>query len=182
MTHLSPATPPSLPYNMKSIYLKLSVISMPLCHKHISVSLSHLDVLLRPHSRAAGMCIPQWLHRGRGYGTSCSITIFAFQCRYIKLSLIIPWLCALYGHPSTGHVTEFNTRGKDTTYVSSPPPLTSTPQVYGMTIPWDISTWWRSDNVIIAVPHLLQLTLVFLLSMNVAPSSINLRLYATTTC
>ena len=128
------------------------------------------------------MCIPQWSHCGRGVGISCRISIFAFQLRYIKCSLSLPELYVLAGHPSIGHATDFNNRGKETMYVSGPPPTTSTPKVCGMNILWTRSMWWRSDNTDIVTPHSLKLTLVFFCYLNVIPYLFSLHLYSTTPC
>ena len=116
LIHPSTSATPSLPYKLNSIYLDLSAISTYLWSKQISVAISYLAVLLCLHIRASGMCIPQWLHRGRSIGSSCRIYLFSFQLWYIKCSLSLPRLCALSGNPYTGHATKFKTCWKDTTY------------------------------------------------------------------
>ena len=73
------------------------------------------------------MCIPHWSHCGSVITPPCIITILDFQCLYMKFSLNLPGLCALSGHHSTRHNTDVMMRGKDTTYVSIPPPQTFTP-------------------------------------------------------
>ena len=178
----STRSPPSLTYKLNSIFPDLPDISTSLRRKHIYVSLPHMSVLLCLYIRAAGMCIPQWSYRGIGVGPSCRIAIFAFQCRYIECSLILPGLCDLSGNPSTWHATDFNTHGKDTTYFSGPPPPPSAPRVRGMTITWALSMWWQSDNAVIVVLHSSQLTLVFFHYLKLAPSPYSLCFYVATSC
>ena len=112
---------------MNSIYPNISSISASLHHKRIYITLSHMAILLCLPRYSSGMCIPQWLHRERGSGPSFRILILAFQCRLMRFSLNLTELCALARHPSTRHANDFNTSGKDTTYVSSPLPPMSTP-------------------------------------------------------
>ena len=154
---------------------------MSLHCSHISVALSHLSVCMCCHNLSSGMCIPYWLHRGSGIGTFYRISIMDFQCMYMKLSLSLTGLYALSGNPSTSHAADFNTHEKDTTYVSGPPPPTSTPWVCVMTLPWDLSMWWRSDDADIVAPHYLQFTLVLFLYINVSPYYVALRLYISST-
>ena len=96
----------------------------------------------------------------------------------MKWSLNITGLCYITGHPSTGHATDFNMCGKDTTYASISLLLTSTPQVCVMIIPWDLSIWWRSDNDAITSLYYSQLTLVLFRSLNVELPPVSIHLYA----
>ena len=80
------------------------------------------------------------------------------------------------------HFTNFNTFGKDTTYVFVTPPPTSNPWVCVMTIPWALSVWWRREYAAIYVSHYSQLTLVFFCSLNVYPFHVALCLYTNTPC
>ena len=138
--YLNCATPsirsyPYLPYNLNSISPNLCASLTSLRHRRIFVALSHLSVFLCHPNLATGMCIPHWSHHGSGVGLSCRIVIFDFQYMYMKCSLSLPRLCAPTRHPSTVHATDFNTLGKDTTYISSPPLLTSTPRICVVTVP-----------------------------------------------
>ena len=173
---------PSFPYYLKSVYPDLSIISVSLRFKLISVSLSLMAVILCLHIRATSICILQWLHRGRGKGPYCRIVFFSFQCGYIKFSLIIPGFCSLSVHPSTRHSPYFNTYGNYTTYVSVPPPPTSTSQVCGMSVLWVCSIWCRSNDASIIVRNSSQLTLVLFHPLNMDPSHVSLRLYSATPC
>ena len=116
----STSAPPSLLYNLNSISPDLSTISTSLFHNNISIYLSHMNVLLCLISCTVVMFIPQWSHRGRGSGSSCRIAIFAFQCRYMKISPSLTYLCALAGHPSTRHATDFSTCGRHHIYLQFP--------------------------------------------------------------
>ena len=144
---------------MNSIYPNISSISASLHHKPIYITLSHMAILLCIPRYSSGMCIPQWLHRERGSGPSFRILILAFQCRIMGFSLNLTELCALARHPSTRHANDFNTSGKDTTYVSSPLPPMSTPLVCGMNILWDCYMWWRINNSAIFILQYLKITL-----------------------
>ena len=122
--------PPYLPYRMNSISTNICTSPMSLRHMRISMALSHLSVCLCRHNLSSGMCILHWLHHGSGVRPSCRIVILEFQCLchlYMKRSLGLPGLCALARHCSNSHATDVITCGKETTYVSDPPPPTSTP-------------------------------------------------------
>ena len=64
----------------------------------------------------------------------------------MKFSLRLPGLFALSGHFSNGHTIKFSNRRKDTTYVSIPPPPTSTPRVCDRTIQCVLYMWRRSNT------------------------------------
>ena len=81
---------------------------------------------------------------------------------------------SIYGHPCNGHSTNFRILGKYTTYVVCTPPPTST----GVITPYYHSMWCLSDKTATYTLHSEQLTLICLLSQNVAPSPIALLLYA----
>ena len=64
----------------------------------------------------------------------------------MKCSISIPGLFPPDRNNYTGHVTEFSTNGKGTTYVYFPPTPTSTLLVCGRTIPCVIYMWWRRED------------------------------------
>ena len=49
----------------------------------------------------------------------------------MKFSRSLPALCHTVGQPSTGHLTNWSTLGKDTRYVAGPSPVSSTPLDWG---------------------------------------------------
>ena len=169
-------------YRLKSISPYLSAISTSLCLSRISLVLLHLSVHLCLRSLAAGIFIPQRSHLCSGSGPSCSIATSNFQCRYMNCSLRLPGLFSLSGNPSTGHITDFSTCGKDTLYVSSAPTLTSTPLCCGRNIPCVLYMWWWREDSAIALPYSSQLILVLLFYPKVSPSPIALLLYENVSC
>ena len=130
----SASTPPSLLYKVNSIYPDICAISSSFLHSLISMVLLHLVVWMCHPSLVASMFILHWLHCGVGVRISCIITIFEFRCLYIHFSISLPGLCVLSGNPSTRNATDFNMRGKVTTYIYSLLPPTSTLRVYIMII------------------------------------------------
>ena len=88
----------------------------------------------------------------------CLLPQYEYQGKNHRLSLTYAFcnarseLCAFTGHPSTGQDTDFNTRGKDTIYVFGPPPLTSTPRISVVTVPWESSMCRWSNNAAIVYP------------------------------
>ena len=125
---------PSPSHMLNSISPDLCYSSNSLHCRHISVSLSNLSICMFRPNLAAGMCILHWSHCGIGVRTSCRISILDFQCLYMNFSLSLHGLCVLAVHPSTGNTTDVNTCGKDTTYVSDPPPPMFTLRVCVMTL------------------------------------------------
>ena len=97
-------------------------------------------------------------------------------------SLSLPGLLALAGHPSNRNATNFSTRVKYTTYVSGPPPPTSTPRVCGSTIPCVLSIWWWSDANTIAPPPLLANQPGFFSLPKTGTSPVALLFYAAVPC
>ena len=142
----STSAPPSPPYSMNSISLHLSDISTSLYLSRIYVDLLNISVYIYLISLAAGTFISHWLHLVSGSGPYCRTSTFDFQYQYMDCYLIPPGLFALSGNPSTGHKTDFSTRGKYTLYVSVPPSPTSTPLFYGKTIPCVLSICWRRED------------------------------------
>ena len=94
----------------------------------------------------------------------------------------LPGLCALYQHQYTSRDSNVRTRGNDTIYFFSPPPLTLTPRVCVITFPCVLSMWCRSDSATIIAPHYSQLTRFLFLSLNMDTSPSSHCFYAASTC
>ena len=88
---------------------------MPYRLNNISVAQFQLSVRWFQIRFTAGTYMPQFGHRGKEGDPSCRIATQALKFLYIKLSLSLPGVWALSGHPSTGHTTEGMTRRKDIT-------------------------------------------------------------------
>ena len=163
---------------MKSISPHLSSISTSLYIIRIYVTFLHIAVHMCFIRRSSGIWIPHKLYCGSGSGPSCIISNFAFQCQCTRCYLSLPELFSLVRHLSTSYAIDFSTRGKDTTYVSVPPPSTYTPWVCGRTILCILSMWRSIEDAAIAPLQSSKLTLVFFRSQNVPPSPTTLLLYA----
>ena len=105
----------------------------------ISAALTHLLVWLCFFSISTGMCMPKLSHLGDVNVSYCIISILSFQWLYIKCPQSRTVLCIRGGNSSTRHVTAVRMFGNDTTYVSVPPPLTSTPYVFIIIFLWILS-------------------------------------------
>ena len=121
-------------------------MSTSLYQNRIYVAWPYLYICLCFSSLASGIFILKLGHRGSGVSTSWIISTLDFHCLCMKCLRSLTGLCALAGIPSTGHATYVITRGNDTTYVSNPPPPTSTPWVCVMNFLWVLSMWGRSDD------------------------------------
>ena len=166
--------PPSSPYRMNFNSPHLTAISTYLCLSLLSVVLFYLSVHLCLNSLASVIWIWHRSHIGSGSGPSCKISTFDFQCQHMKWSLSLPGLFYLARHTSTGHSTGFKIRGKDTTYVSEPPPPASNPLLCGRTIQCDLSMWWLRDYYAIVSPYSTQLNQVLFLYPKVPTSPVAL--------
>ena len=90
----------------------------------------------------------------------------------------LPALCPTAGQTSTGHLTNWSTLEKDTTYVDCPSPFSSTPLVWRTHIPCWIDMCCFRDYCETATLHSAQLIRKIFHSWNVAPSPVAQRLYA----
>ena len=115
--------------------MQFSAISTSLFRRIICVLLSHRDVWQCLMIRPASMCIPHMSQRGSSSIPSWVIAIQDRKFRNMKCSCSLPALYDTAGQPSTGHLTNWRTLGKDITYLDSPSPLSSTPLVWGTQIP-----------------------------------------------
>ena len=148
----------SSPVRLKVSPVQFSAVSTSCLCNLICVFQSHLSVRRCLMSRPASMCIPHMSQRGSSSIPSWVIAIQDRKFRNMKCSCSLPALYDTAGQPSTGHLTNWRTLGKDITYLDSPSPLSSTPLVWGTQIPCCLEMCFLRYNCVTVTPHSGKLT------------------------